>query len=621
MFVIDVIPLSRTAPSGLLSYRSRVLLPQGSIVHIMLRKKATQGIVVACVPVQEAKSMLKRANFVLRASEPALAGAIPESVMSAVREVSEYHAASLGSVLATLFGEQVKSDVPLVFPKMERAVGGFKELRFEQSVTDRVESYRSLIEASIAAKRAVLLVVPTLAEVEFWKHAFAKHKPLVLSGAVSGFKRKQVLELALDATGLVIATPSFSWSPISSLDAIIIDRVSAGTYTLPKRPYINIASALRALASARELTIAYGDYPLPLEYRADPAAPLEFPLTIPTIVHDARKAVDETDTAKIEANEGPWRALPAEVLASIRSELSEGGHVVVLASRAGYAPAVGCRDCGQAVVDERGMQLSFTQAGGKRLLRSSDGKTVIDAKIVCARCGSWNLLPLGVGMERVAEELAAEFPETAIIQAPTESLRTKSMVIKTLEDSEKPGTILVGTESLLPWLLLRTLKHGTTPLAVIASADSLLALPFWRSRERFVRLAYFFAGLSQKLIVVTRKPEDTAVEAIRDSAHTTFFNEEASLRKILTYPPYGTLIVLHAEASPEAIDTLQMLVVQALGDTSYSVLPDRAVTGRVLRRTTVRTLPEDAWPDSELSNRLQQLPPNVRLAIDPESLW
>ncbi|MDB5245455.1 MAG: hypothetical protein JWN90_560 [Parcubacteria group bacterium] len=587
----------------------------------MLRKKATQGIVVACVPVQEAKSMLKRANFMLRASEPALAGAIPESIMSAVREVSEYQAASLGSVLAALFSEQVKSDVPLVFPKMERAIGGFKEVRFEQPVLDRIESYRSLIETSIATKRAVLLVVPTLAEVEFWKQTFAKHKPLVLSGALSGFKRKQALENALDAIGLVIATPSFSWSPISSLGAIIIDRVSAGTYVLPKRPYISIPSALRALVSARELTIAYGDYLLPLEYRADPAAPLEFPLTIPTIVHDARKAVDEKDIAKIEANEGPWRALPAGVLASIRSELSNDGHVVVLASRAGYAPAVVCRDCGQAVVDERGMQLSFTQAGGKRLLRSSDGKTVIDAKIVCARCGSWNLLPLGVGMERVAEELATEFPEAIVVQAPTESLRTKSAAVKIVEDSEKPGTILVGTESLLPWMLLRTLKHETTPLAVIASADSLLALPFWRSRERFVRLAYFFAGLSQKLIVVTRKPEDTAVEAIRDSANTTFFTEEAGLRKILSYPPYGTLIVLHAEASPETIDILQTQITEALDGTSYSVLPDRAVTGRVLRRTTVVTLPENAWPDPELSYRLQQLPPNVRLTIDPESLW
>jgi primosomal protein N' len=621
MYVIDVIPLSRTAPSGVLSYRSRAKLPQGSIVHILLRKKATQGIVVACVPVAEAKSMLKRANFMLRASEPALAGAIPESIMNAVREVSEYYAASLGSVLAALFSEQVKSDVPLVFPKMERSEKGFTEVRIEQSIEARVESYSALIEASVASKRAVMLVVPTLAEVEFWKQTFNKQKPLVLSGALSGFKRKQALEFALDATGLVIATPSFSWSPISSLSTIIIDRVSAGTYTLPKRPYINIASALRALASSRELTIAYGDYPLPLEYRADSSTALEFPLTTPTIVHDARKAPDEKDVAKLEAQEGSWRALPAEVLASIRAELEAGGHVVVLASRAGYAPAVVCRDCGQAVVDERGMQLSFTQAGGKRLLRSSDGKTVIDAKIVCARCGSWNLLPLGVGMERVAEELALEFPESIIIQAPTESLRTKSAATKTLEESEKPGSIVVGTESLLPWLLLRTLKHPKAPLAVIASADSLLALPFWRSRERFVRLSYFFAGLSEKLIVVTRKPDDTAVEAVRDSARTTFFTEEASLRKILNYPPHGTLIVLHAEASPEGLEALQVMIVEALGATQYSVLPDRAVTGRVMRRTTVISLPEGAWPDPELSQKLQQLPPNVRLAIDPESLW
>ncbi|MEO6536875.1 MAG: hypothetical protein ABIT47_04225 [Candidatus Paceibacterota bacterium] len=587
----------------------------------MLRKKATQGIVVACVPVQEAKSMLKRANFMLRASEPALAGAIPESIMKAVREVSEYHAASLGAVLSALFSEQVKSDVPLIFPKTTAVPGGFKELCFEQLIEQRIESYRAIIDPAVAAKRAVLLVVPTLAEVEFWKQVFSSHKPLVLSGALSGFKRKQALELALDATGLVIATPSFSWNPISSVSAIIIDRISAGTYTLPRRPYLHVASSLRALAAAREVPVAYGDYPLPLEYRADPQASLSSPLTTPTLVHDARKKVDETDAEKIMAAEVPWRALPAEALSSMREELARDGRVVVLASRAGYAPAVVCRDCGQAVVDERGMQLSFTIAGGKRLLRSSDGKTVIDAKIVCARCGSWNLLPLGVGMERVAEELAIEFPNNAIIQAPTESLRTKSLANKVLENSEVPGTILVGTESLLPWLLLRTHKYGKTPLAMIASADSLLALPFWRSRERFVRLAYFFAGLSEKLIIVTRRNEDSAVEAIADSANTTFFKEEAGLRKMLSYPPYGTLIVLHAEANPESIESLQTSIREALGERSYSMLPDRAVTGRVVRRTTVLTLPEDFWPDVDLSSNLQQLPPSIRVAIDPESLW
>ncbi|MES2225300.1 MAG: hypothetical protein V4480_00635 [Patescibacteria group bacterium] len=623
MFVIDVIPLSRSAPAGVLSYRSRKELPSGTIVDITLRKKATRGIVVSCVGVAEAKAMLKGASFMLSGSTPAPAGSVPESIMQAAREVSAYQAASLGSVLATLFGEYVKSEILLVFDHAQTPGAGFAQTVLEQPIEDRIERYRAQIDAVVASGHAAMLVAPTLAELEFWKETFATYKPLVLSGALAQARRRRALETALTHTGLILATPSFSWTPIALLGAIIVDRVSGGTYTLQKRPYIDVVRALIALARARGIRLTLGDYPLPLEYRPEPGGPLTSPLKTAVALCDARRP-DDGEEKRQAVDDAPWRAIPLEVEHAIRKEVEGGGRVLVLTSRTGYAPAVVCRDCGQAVVDDRGMPLSFATSRGARLLRSSDGKTVIDAKdekTVCARCGSWNLLPLGVGMERAAEELHESFPNALIVSLATETLKTRAAALKALSGTARAGTIIVGTESLLPWLLLDSREKEPFSLAVIASADSLLALPFWRSRERFVRLAFFAAGLAKKLVVVTRRAADTAVSAVSDSSGTDFFNEEAGLRKALGYPPFGTLIVLHMEASVEVLPHLEDQVAQAFDTYSYATLPDRATAGRQLRRTLVLTLPEGTWPDQRLSGRLQSLPPSIRVHIDPESLW
>ncbi len=516
MYVIDVIPLSRTAP-GTLSYRSSVELPVGSVVDIVLRKTLTQGIVVASLPVTDAKEMLKHARFLLSKSAPSPSGSLPESFMRAAQKTAAYHATSVGAVLATLFGEYVQAGMPIPLSQNFISGSGFTSIVSEKSVAGRSAQYKELFKSSQKEGRAVLLIVPTIAECLFWKEELSAYKPLVLSGTLSGARRAKALESAVSYTGLVIATPSFSWTPIASLGLIIVDRISAGTYTLPRRPYLNMVCAIEELARAREVPLVYGDFPIPLEYRAQPEAALqEYPGRI--IIHDARRDPDDQEAAGT-----PWQAIPVEVVKEIESELAKGGRVVVLAVRSGYAPAVVCRDCGQAVTDERGMPLAFTAAGGTRVFRSSDGKTVISANMKCTRCDSWNLLPLGVGLERVAEELQKEFPTAPIISIPADSLRTPRAAKAMLEGSLKPGTITIATEAFLPWMLGQSKadseQEKRLPLGVIASADSLLALPFWRARERFVRLGFLFRTLCNSLTLITRHPEDAAVGSLKKNCH------------------------------------------------------------------------------------------------------
>ncbi len=619
MFVLSVIPLSRTAPPHPLSYRSSTRVKPGAIVSVPLRKKILPGLVVECIPVREAKYALKSASFSLSKSTDLKQGQLPAAFLTAAEDVALYHATTLGAVLSALVLPVIPvithlSEAAEVFraPKLVKGLAAHHDSQpLEAPLLIRCAHYEKLLKKSLG-NAATLLVVPTQAEADEWSAFLKSFAPLVLSGKLSPPKREAALAAASTCRGLIIATPGFVWVPIQHLERIIIERPSAGSYTLAKRPYLDLRYAIAALARARAIPLQYGDYPLPLEYRKNPAAGLlaaknekSFDITIV----DTR--IDKKEKTTSVAPQ-VWKAVPDKLLAQIHKTLTRGGRVAVLAVRKGYAPTVVCGDCGTTLTDGFGRTLTLATIKGVRVFRSSDGAVTESAESFCKVCGSWNLKPLGIGIERVEEELAKEFPQAPLLHIDSDTRSLK----KIRESIETPGTIILGTERILPFLS----PLNRVELGVIASADSLLAMPFWRSRERFVRIGYMLADRSERTIIATRQPEDTALAAL-DSSSDAFWKEETSLRKILSYPPFGTLLVFHLEGTAGSLRAAREAVRAACVPFVPYELPERVLSGNTLRTTMVLQLKADQWPDPHLSARIAELPPSIRVYIDSETLW
>ena len=47
------------------------------------------------------------------------------------------------------------------------------------------------------------------------------------------------------------------------------------------------------------------------------------------------------------------------------------------------------------------------------------------AEVVCGECGSWNLVPLGIGVERVVEELKKDSSDIPIFRIDQETAKTR----------------------------------------------------------------------------------------------------------------------------------------------------------------------------------------------------
>jgi primosomal protein N' len=599
MYVIEVIPLARNAPQGTLSYRAKDPIAPGALVRVPLRKKTVPALVIGCTSALEAKAAVKRAPFMLRGAAPEALGALPGAVIDAAHKVAAENGTHLGIALGALVQEALPDDIPDGFEKGP----GFRETRIEDIYERRLSAYRKEIKSG-----AALLIAPTAAEVARLAEAFKDERPVVVTGALAGKKRAAALAAACASEGLVIATPAFAWIPMRHLRALILERASAGGYVSQKRPYLDLALAARELAKARGLRFYTGDIFLPLTLREEPGVPLPFTLTSDAELFDAKTTEEE---------HAPFAAVPDAMKERIRGALDAGGRVGVLAARRGYAPAVVCRDCGNTLRDERGFALSLTARGEHRVLRSADGRTKRDADAVCEVCGSWNLLPLGVGVERVEEELRAAFPKAPLAVFDAETLRTKAAAQKAVEALSAPGALIVGTEAMLPYLDPRT----PLSFAGIASADTLLALPFWRARERLVRMGLMLRERADDVMVATRRPEDSAFDAILNPRASAFFAEEASLRKALGYPPYGHLLTFHTEGAKLAVDRAATMIEDAMAPHPVARLADKLLPRGRMRLSMVAKVGKRAWPDAALGARLAALPPAIAVHVDPESLW
>jgi primosomal protein N' len=615
MFVLEIIPFSRTAPPAPLSYRSRTDLPIGTIVSIPLRKKVVPGLVTQSIPVREAKSVLKTASFTLAKSSETVLGALPKEFITAAQNTATYHATTLGAVLSASLLPVLKDELTDSFATLQTESAQtlkYKMIRCEGSMVTRVAQYKKITTDT----GATLLVVPTQTEADLWANFFSAQKPLVISGKLVGKRREAALAHVPTYSGILISTPNFAAGIAcisgANLTHIILERVSAGSYSLPKRPYLDTRFLLNQIATQNYIPITYGDYPLPLEYRTDPRAAILHPAPTSIKIMDVRPKKTE-----VKEEKEVWHAIPDNIRSMIRDVLETNGRVAMLSVRRGYAPMVVCRDCSTTVTNEHGRTLSLATIKGSRVYRSSDGQTTPAAEVFCKVCGGWNLTPLGIGVERLEEELNAAFPNTPIIRIDQDSSKSNSLK-KMHAEIMQPGVIILGTEIMLPYLSI----FEPVDLGIIPSADSLLALPFWRARERFVRVGRMLAERSKLCVIATRHPEDTALRSLSDPNDTTFWQEETNLRKILSYPPFGTLIVFHVEGSAARIEEARQHIRKVCEPYVPHELSEQSIDSKgTLKASSVLLLPNNTWPDIALSQKLAHLSPLIRIHIDSEMLW
>jgi primosomal protein N' (replication factor Y) len=326
--------------------------------------------------------------------------------------------------------------------------------------------------------------------------------------------------------------------------------------------------------------------------------------------------------------------LSAPLRKAIGETLAAGDQIILFLNRRGFATFVLCKACGHAF---RCKHCSVSMTYHRHSDRLSchycgDHTRVPD---VCPDCGAKDtILRKGMGTEKVADAVAAEFPQARVARLDRDVASGAKVEGVLSRVARREVDILVGTQMV-------TKGHdfpGVTLVGVLC-ADTGLNLPDFRASERTFQLLAQVAGRAGRgdrpgrVLVQTYRPSSHAVVSAAAHDYESFFRAESAARAELAYPPHGRLIAVRIDGPDASVvsktgDRLAQLcsvVAKRPEIAGVEILgPVPAPLERLRNRTRwqiwLRGADRVALRRVARSVLSAELPPNVRVALDVDPL-
>ena len=308
------------------------------------------------------------------------------------------------------------------------------------------------------------------------------------------------------------------------------------------------------------------------------------------------------------------RPLPPVKIVDMREELNRGNRsifsldlqnaiaevqarqqqAILFIPRRGHSTFVSCRSCGfvmECPHCDVSLSYHYTHEGAAKLLRCHYCNYTSLQPDTCPQCCSPYLKFFGSGTQKVTQELSKLYPDLKVIRFDSDTTRRKNAHRDLIARfTSKQADILVGTQ-----MLTKGLDIAGVTLVGVVSADGLLHRSDYRAAERAFQTMTQVAGRAGRgeepgnVIIQTYSPEHPVIRAVKHHDYATFSKTELEQREALSYPPYGSLILIRLSSIEETsvqktAEAIADVCIDLL-DESWSVLgPAPATVMKVARR-------------------------------------
>jgi primosomal protein N' (replication factor Y) len=241
-----------------------------------------------------------------------------------------------------------------------------------------------------------------------------------------------------------------------------------------------------------------------------------------------------------------------------------------------------------------------------------------DAHETCTNCGGWNLVGLGLGIDRLEEEIKVHDPDISIYKISSDHSKSEKKIQEELKAWQNSGGVLLGTQMALPYLACRQAGVENTEISIIASLDSSLALPGFRMREILFRTILEIADkTTDKLIIQTRNPDNSIIPTIQKLDTGAFMAEEKENRQKFGYPPEKIMVKISTPKQEDASKIYSLL--SSYEPVEYQSLDSR--NKKLKNHNVLLKLSAKDWPDERLRNLLQSLPRDITYEINSDNIF
>jgi primosomal protein N' (replication factor Y) (superfamily II helicase) len=525
----------------------------------------------------EATAALRRAPAQLRlAQEIARAGALPAralgSAAAALRALATRGLIAFESrdVAPREGGGFAEEDRPVALTAEQRhacaEIGAAVRARRAETFllhgvtgSGKTEVYLRAVAEALDLGRQALVLVPEISlthQIVGRLYArFGDRLAVLHSGLRPGDRLAAWERLRRGQTPIAVGARSALFAPVADLGLVVIDEEHDPAYKNDEgfRYHARSLAARRARADGCPLLLGSATPSLETRHAAECGQVRRLRLAH-RIASRPLPAVQIVDLAPERAlvPRGRKLVLSAPLRRAMREVLADGGQTILFLNRRGFSTQIACNEC-QHVSRCKHCDIALTYHASAERLRCHYCGFEEPPPEACPACGAQAAALLGIGTERLEEEVRLHFPDARLARLDRDTASRRGAgqdILRRLRDGELD--ILVGTQ-----MVAKGHDFPGVRLVGVVHADLGLHFPDFRAAERTFQILTQVAGragrgaIPGRVVIQTWTPDHYAIRPVVDHDYERFYAEELAHRRALGYPPLGHLALVRVDAPEE----------------------------------------------------------------------
>ena len=586
--------------SGPLTYGSAQPLAPGTLVRVPLGKRETLGVVWDSdphAPPPPATLEVKPVASVLDALAP-----LPAAWRDLVAFSARYYQRSLGEVALAALPPQLRdlgveqlarrlkrvketapaapntTDLIALSAEQQSAIGQFDAengpfLLFGATGSGKTEVYLRCVQRVLDADPAAqaLVMVPEInltpqLEARFQARFGAERVVSIHSGMTHPQRLRSWLAAHSGAARIVLGTRMAVFASMPGLRLIIVDEEHDPSYKQQEgaRYSARDLAVYRGKLEGAKVMLGSATPSLESWHHSRPAAEggRYLRLSMPSRIGEGSLPL----VRRVDMNQQPRRAVfSTPLLAAIRERVARGEQSMVFLNRRGYAPVLGCNDCGwKSECPHCSAFRVFHKID--RSLRCHHCGFAERVPHACPACGNTDISTIGRGTELLEEHLAELLADTRrpdgsavrIVRIDADSTKLKGALEAQLAQVHAGEVdVLVGTQMIAKG---HDFRHITLVAAV--QPDGALFSSDFRAPERLFSLLMQAGGRAgrdaahsarSEMWVQTQHPTHPLFEALKRHDYIAFATQQLEERATAGMPPFAFQALVRADARTQEV--------------------------------------------------------------------
>jgi primosomal protein N' (replication factor Y) len=411
----------------------------------------------------------------------------------------------------------------------------------------KTEVYLTAIETALAEGRGALLMVPEIALTPQMAGQFFSRfgdRVAILHSAFTDVERsEQWRRIRSGVASVVVGTRSGVFAPVRNLGLIVVDEEHDGSYKQEENPRYNGRDVAIVRAQGAGACVILGSATPSLESRYNAEKGKYTLLELPGRI-EARPMphVELIDMRQEFLETRKQETFSRRLIDALGQRVESGEQTIVLLNRRGFSSFVACRACGERVeCINCSLTLTYHKRDRRLLCHYCGYAEKVPSQ--CPKCASEHIYFLGIGSERVEEELHRAFPAARIARLDRDTVTGKRQYETILQDFREGNyDMLVGTQ-----MIAKGHDIPNVTLVGVVAADLGLGMPDFRAAERTFQLLTQVAGRAGRgslpgiVLVQTINPDHYAVRLAAAQDYQGFYEKELNFRRMMHYPPFSAM--------------------------------------------------------------------------------